>query len=240
MKITLDLTPEQVKALLAQLTPDTQPQIPNTLTDYSKKYLTVTGLQELAKTEYQQYTTQEKTILDIANRIRAKQLSISVNIDPLFANKIPKQVANTLCNGNARIMLANNYLVRNGKNAMTFEEAYLKALKNKGFLPGALSSCNADIYRALLSDLLPYKAITENKPSNYNQFILQYQNQLIRAWTVKEGNPNDTHATMLYYNTNTLYCVDTASVNRNGTVDIGNLTYLHGRQIHHLETLIKQ
>jgi hypothetical protein len=245
MKITLELTPEQVLFLLNQLTPERQTVTPETtgLTEYSKKYLTVDGLQELAKTEYQQYTTQERTILNMANRIRSKELSISATIDPLFVSKNPKLVANTLCNGNARIMVANSFLVRNGFNALTFEDAYIKALKNKGFLKDALSSCNNSLYGSLLSDTIQFTIQTEYKQSNFYNFITSRPNQLIRAWTYKSKNASgsmvDTHATMLFYTGSQCYCVDTAGLNRNTKtpVDIANLTGLHDRVVDHIETL---
>jgi len=254
MQLILEITPEQKRSLIELLTkvkthcdasPQPEPSTQSQLTDYSKQYLTIEGLQNLAKTEYQQFTTQERTILNMANKIRAKELTISPTIDAMFANKNPKSVANTLCNGNARIMVANQYLVRNGLNAFTFEEAYIKSLKNKGFLPDALSSCNNSLYGSLLSNLSNFTIKTEHKQSNFYSFIATRPNQLIRVWTYKSkdtnGNFVDTHATMLYYVDGNCYCVDTAVIGRNSKIpiDITNLTTLHDRRIDHLETLDK-
>ncbi len=251
MQITPDLTPEQIQLVMALLatvkthnnaSPQPEPPTQSQLTDYSRQYLTIEGLQNLARTEYQQFTTQERTLLTMANKIRAKELTISPAIDALFVNKIPKQVANTLCNGNARIMVANQYLVRNGYNALTFEEAYIKALKNKGFLPDALSSCNNSLYGSITSN---FTIKTEHKQSNFYSFIVIRPCQLIRAWTYKSKNSSggmiDTHATMLYYVDSNCYCVDTSGIGRNSKtpIDITNLTILHDRQIDHLETLDK-
>jgi hypothetical protein len=252
MKITLELTKEQVKALLSQLTPNTQPQTPSVLTDYSKKYLTIDGLQELAKTEYQQFTTQERTIADIKNRIIKKTLKISPEIDYLYTTKEPLKykdpikVANVLCNGNVRILVANNHLVRNGYDALTFEDSYIKALKNKGFMRDSVASCNSSLYSSILSDMpIKYTITTENKPSKFYDFITARPEQLIRAWTYKskdiKGSMLDTHATMIYYTNGQTYSVDTASINRNTKtpIDIANLTHLHDRTIDHLEALDK-
>jgi hypothetical protein len=86
----------------------------------------------------------------------------------------------------------------------------------------------------MLSDLLPYTVETERQQSGFKKFIMSRPNKLIRVWTT---SATGTHATMLFFDGSNVHCIDTGVKNRNGLVNIDNLTELHGRKIDHLETL---
>lgn len=223
MEIKLNLTEEQIKSINAQLsyykTPD---------------YLTLSGLRDLATNEYHQFLDASAGCLLIAKRIRDNNFTTGdKNLDQLFFRQaMINNIAPTLCNINARMILANNYLQMKSYSPMNFIESYCKALNGGGVMAGTLTSGNQSTYNAILGNLpirIKQQQTFDNLP----------EKQPIRVWTARANNKNDTHATMLWREDIYYHVIDTASLERN------NLKYttedlkkgLFGRQILHYEWL---
>jgi hypothetical protein len=199
------------------------------------------SIKELAATEYYQ-KNQDVAIELIKEDVVTGNLTFNNEKDGLLKNCDPVRVANTLCNVNARLMVANNFLARNNFTTFSFMEGYRKVLKNMGTLPGKLSSCNSDLYRALLFDVIEYKIKSETVSSQFSEFIKRYHNQLIRVWLLANNSKGlGTHATTIWYeyNSDKINIIDTWEVNRSIEIPIEDINngYLFSRQIDHLETL---
>ena len=199
------------------------------------------SIKQLVHTEYYQ-KDQVLAIELIKQDVIDGKLTFSNEKDSLLKKCDPVRVAHTLCNVNVRLMVANNFLARNSYHIFSFMQGYKKILQNLGTLPGKLSSCNADLYRALLFDIIEYKVITETVSSQFSEFIKRYPNQLIRAWLLANNNRAlGTHATTLWYehDSDKINIIDTWEVNRSIEIPLQDINngILFSRKIDHLETL---
>lgn len=237
MQITINLTEEQRQELLKQL----QNQKVEEPKDHIKKYLTLEGLKKLCIEEYHQYTIQNTDCQKIADEIKAGIYTTkNKDLDSKILLYAPQnKIGPYLCNIDARILLSNELLSKNGKEPANFINSYKKVLENKGTLPGTLADGSPETYKAIFTGIENFivDIQTEKNPAKYEEFIISRPNQLIRAWT---QNGNATHATLLYYTDSKTYALDTADKNRNGKViDTKNLKELWGKNILHLEAIKK-
>jgi hypothetical protein len=244
MKLTIEFSELEIAKMQAilsmlqneeiQTEPDNEkPDVDERLKWYSEKYLTSTGLTELAVWEYSQ-NHQHAVVSQILRDVRDGIQMFSNDKGRLLLSADPHKVASTNCNLNMRILVANNFLARNCLPVLTFREAWVKILENNGTLPGKVNAVNADLYRAMLADITSFTILTESNPAKFTEFINNNTNKLIRAWTVSNTG---THATGLFNDCTDVYCIDTAVKTRNKKIDIAGSTSIHGRPINHLETL---
>lgn len=241
MQITINLTEEQRQELLKQLQNQTPKEPVNQTESYGKKYLTLEGLKKLCIEEYHQYTIQNVDCQKIADEIKAGIYTTkNKDLDSKILLYAPQnKIGPYLCNIDARILLSNELLSKNGKEPANFINSYKKVLENKGTLPGTLADGSPETYKAMFTGIENFivDIQIEKNPAKYEEFVITKPNQLIRAWT---QNGNSTHATLLYYTESKLYALDTADKTRNGKIiDPKNLKELWGKNILHLEAIKK-
>lgn len=193
MEIKLNLTQEQESNLLSQLT--NRPTL---------DYLTLDGLRQLACNEYYQYLDGHAACLYIAKQIRDKKISIGKMDASFIRNALTNNIASTLCNINARMILSNWYIQKSSYTPKGFVDSYIYCLQNGGVMDGTLTDGNQNTYKAMLGNLpirikqvTSYEGLPEGIP--------------IRVWL----SGNGTHATIIWKIGIYHHVIDTASIERN-------------------------